>query len=183
MVNSSRLQSGARFFFLDVYKELHPAFKNLLLVLVPRHAGQRSDQVFSAIAARELTVVRRTELKRGSSTPPDVIISQHDRRTAKLLRLRRRHLCRQELDRTRRTEYRRARAMRQTDRRGSQHGKFRRGGADFLSAGALLQVRDDADLRDTMRALLSDPAKRASLGEKAQRLVREKAGVFEKLST
>ena len=48
---------------------------------------------------------------------------------------------------------------------------------DFAAAGALLQVRDAADLLDSIRALQSVETR--VLGEKAQRLVREKAGHLE----
>ena len=164
---------------LDAYRELRTAFNNLVLVLVPRHA-ERSDKVMSVIAARGLTVVRRTEFEFGASTPPDVLLVDT---TGELRSF---YACADVIF-----------VGKSLTEHGGQNiiepalcGKpiivgpnmenFTVVTKDFLAAGALLQVRDAADLLDAIRALLSDPLKRASLGEKAQRLVREKAGVIRK---
>ena len=164
---------------LDAYRELRAAFNHLVLVLVPRHA-ERSDKIASVIAARGLNVVRRTELKFGASTPPDVLLVDT---TGELRSF---YACADVIF-----------VGKSLTEHGGQNiiepalcGKpivvgpnmenFAAVTKDFLAADALLQVRDAAELLDAIRALLSDPLKRASLGEKAQRLVREKAGAIRK---
>jgi len=164
---------------LDAYKELRVTINNLVLVLVPRHA-ERRDKVLSAIADRGLSVVRRTELKSGASAPPDVLLVDT---TGELRSF---YACADVIF-----------VGKSLSEHGGQNiiepalcGKpivvgpnmenFITVTRDFLAADALVQVRDAAGLRDAIRVLLSDPSKRVSLGEKAQRLVREKAGAVQK---
>ena len=164
---------------LDVYKELHATIENLVLVLVPRHA-ERRDKVLSAIADRGLSVVRRTAPKSVTSVPPDVLLVDT---TGELRSF---YACADVIF-----------VGKSLFEHGGQNiiepalcGKpivvgpnmenFAAVTKDFLAAGALVQVRDAASLHDAIRTLLSDSAKRASLGEKAQRLVREKAGAVRK---
>jgi 3-deoxy-D-manno-octulosonic-acid transferase len=164
---------------LDAFKELRATTKNLVLVLVPRHA-ERRDKVLSAIADRGLSVVRRTEANPGGTTAPDVLLVDT---TGELRSF---YACADVIF-----------VGKSLSEHGGQNiiepalcGKpiivgpnmenFAAVTNDFLAAGALVQVRDAAGLRDAIRELLSDPAKRVSLGEKAQRLVREKAGAVRK---
>jgi 3-deoxy-D-manno-octulosonic-acid transferase len=46
----------------------------------------------------------------------------------------------------------------------------------FLSQNSVVQVRDAAELEQTLAALLADPVRRAELGDKAQKVVRENQG-------
>ena len=164
---------------LDVYKELRATIKELVLVLVPRHA-ERRDQVLSAIADRGLSVVRRTEVKAGASAAPDVLLVDT---TGELRSF---YACADVIF-----------VGKSLCEHGGQNiiepalcGKpilvgpnmenFVVVAQDFLAAGALVQVRDVAGLRDAARELLADPTGRASLGEKARHLVREKAGAVRK---
>jgi 3-deoxy-D-manno-octulosonic-acid transferase len=136
--------------------------------------------VLSVIADRGLSVVRRTELKPGTSAPPDVLLVDT---TGELRSF---YACADVIF-----------VGKSLSEHGGQNiiepalcGKpivvgpnmenFAAVTKDFLAAGALVQVRDAAGLRDAVRALLSDPEKRVSLGEKAQRLVGEKAGAVRK---
>lgn len=164
---------------LDVYKELRETIKNLVLVLVPRHA-ERREKVLSAIANRGLSVVRRTELKPGGPFSPDVLLVDT---TGELRGF---YACADVIF-----------VGKSLCEHGGQNviepalcGKpivvgpnmenFAAVTRDFLAAGALVQVRDAVGLRDALRMLLSDPAKRASLGQKARCLVRDKAGAIDK---
>lgn len=49
---------------------------------------------------------------------------------------------------------------------------------DFRLARAMVQVNDTAGLLDAVRALLADPTERTAMGERAERLVREKSGAI-----
>ncbi len=164
---------------LDIYKELRATIPELVLVLVPRHA-ERRDQVLSAIADRGLSVVRRTEARAGVSAAPDVLLVDT---TGELRNF---YACADVIF-----------VGKSLCEHGGQNiiepalcGKpiivgpnmenFVVVAQDFLDVGALVQVRDVAGLRDAVRELLADPAGRASLGEKARHLVREKAGAVRK---
>jgi 3-deoxy-D-manno-octulosonic-acid transferase len=50
----------------------------------------------------------------------------------------------------------------------------------FLAQHGALQVRNAAELEETMAALLGDPARRAELGANAQKIVRENQGAVER---
>ena len=163
---------------LDIYKELRANVAQLVLVLVPRHA-ERREQVLSAIADRGLSVVRRTESK-PDVTSPDVLLVDT---TGELRSF---YACADVIF-----------VGKSLFEHGGQNiiepalcGKpiivgpnmenFATVTQDFLEAEALIQVRDIVGLREAIWSLLSDPAKRISLGRKAQQLVREKAGAIDK---
>ncbi len=63
---------------------------------------------------------------------------------------------------------------------GPHMSNFREIAALFLDADAAMQVRDRDHLRDVLENLMSDPALRNSLGEKARRLVEENRGAVQK---
>ena len=170
--------SGEEEILLDVFKDLRAAFDKLVLVLVPRHA-ERRDKVLSAIAARGLSVVRRTELKPGLPAPDVLLVDTTGE-------LRGFYSCANVIF-----------VGKSLCEHGGQNiiepalcGKpiivgpnmenFAVVTRDFLMAGAMVQVPDAAGLRDAIRRLLSDPAGRASMGDKARRLVGEKTGAIRK---
>jgi 3-deoxy-D-manno-octulosonic-acid transferase len=52
--------------------------------------------------------------------------------------------------------------------------------AAFLKANAAVQVRDAAELEQTLEELLADSARRETLGRNALRVVRENRGAIER---
>lgn len=164
---------------LDVYKKLKPSFARLKLVLVPRHA-ERSSEVESEIRRSGLSYVRRTELANGqqaAAVHPDVLLVNT---TGELKSF---YACASVIF---------------VGKSLSQHGgqniiepalyakpivvgpnmeNFLAVVADFLSAGALVQVKDVAGLERTFSSLLSNPRERESLGRRAGSVVSDKRGV------
>ncbi len=166
---------------LDIYRDLRGRFPNLVLVLVPRHA-ERSPDVLRAIESRGLTVTRRSAVDTAAvpAARPDVLLVDT---TGELRAF---YACADVIF-----------VGKSLTEHGGQNiiepalcGKSIVVGPhmenfpviieDFLAFGAILQVRDAAGLRHAVEILLADPAKRASLGQLASRLVREKAGAVRK---
>src|SRR5207253_8965034 len=50
----------------------------------------------------------------------------------------------------------------------------------FLASDGAVQVRDEAELESTLRALLADEARRAQLGRNARKVVQENLGAMER---
>lgn len=167
---------------LDAYQDLRARFPGLSLVLVPRHA-ERSEAVQRVIESRGLTVTRRSAVQAGAkppAAPPDVLLVDT---TGEL-----------------RSFYACATVIfvgKSLTQHGGQNiiepalcGKPIVVGPnmenfpvvidDFLAAKALVQVRDAAGLRRALADLLGDAAARAGHGERALRLVRERAGAVRK---
>ena len=163
---------------LDFYRAAKPAFPNLLLVLVPRHA-ERRDEVCEQIRRRGLTVVLRSQFSDAAPPPaqrPDVLLVDT---TGEL-----------------RGFYAAAdvvfvgKSLTQTGGQNpiepAKDGKpvvvgphmenFATIADEFTAARAWLQARDAADLQTMLLRLLGDAAERARLGRAAAELVANKAG-------
>ena len=164
---------------LDFYKENRGRFPGLRLVLVPRHF-ERSDEVQREIESHGFAALRRSRLPEGTASPDSVLLVDT---TGEL-----------------RCFYAVATVIfvgkSLTDHGGqniiepAQCGKPIVVGPhmenfpviirDFLAAEAIVQVRDARDFVSEVSRLLADPQARASLGERAQRLVLEKSGAIKK---
>ncbi|MBN1268286.1 MAG: 3-deoxy-D-manno-octulosonic acid transferase [Kiritimatiellae bacterium] len=163
---------------LDTYQALRAEFPDLALVLVPRHA-ERAGEVVREIEGRGLTLVRRSRLEDARGARPDVLLIDT---TGELKDL---YACATVIF-----------VGKSLTQHGGQnviepalHAKpiivgpnmqnFPVVSEDFLLADALVQVGDAAGLTAAVREFLADPARRAAYGERAARLVREKAGAVE----
>lgn len=150
---------------------------NLRLVLVPRHA-ERSDAVQAELELLGLKVTRRSRVAEAAGAPGAVLLVDT---TGELRRF-----------------YALAAVIfvgKSLTERGGQNiiepalcGKPIVVGPhmenfpviirDFLAARALIQVKDAAGLKTAIAGLLDDPRGRSELGDRALRLVREKAGAL-----
>ena len=163
---------------LDFYRAAKPAFPNLLLVLVPRHA-ERRDEVLAQIRGRGLSVIQRSQFPDAAPPPaqrPDVLLVDT---TGEL-----------------RGFYAAAdlvfvgKSLTQTGGQNpiepAKDGKpivvgphmenFATIADEFTAARAWLQARDAAELLAHLRRLLGDAAERARFGRAAAELVANKAG-------
>ena len=163
---------------LDFYRAAKPAFPNLLLVLVPRHA-ERRDEVLAQIRGRGLNVIQRSQFPDAAPPPaqrPDVLLVDT---TGEL-----------------RGFYAAAdvvfvgKSLTQTGGQNpiepAKDGKpivvgphmenFATIADEFTAARAWLQARDAAELQAHLRRLLGDAAERARFGRAAAELVANKAG-------
>jgi len=161
----------------DTYARLKQRFPKLRLILVPRHA-ERCDEVEAAVRGRGLSVARRSLLNRPgvSADRADVLLVDT---TGELMNF-----------------YARGDVVfvgKSLTSHGGQNiiepgvlGKpilvgpnmenFPDVMRDFLDAGALMQVADEAQLESALARLLGDAAERAALGERARRLADRKRG-------
>jgi len=173
---------GEEAVLLDVYKKLKGAFGGLRLVLVPRHA-ERSAEVEGEIRRAGLSYIRRTDMDGrlgGRQVDCDVLLVNT---TGELKNF---YACASVIF-----------VGKSLTRNGGQniiepalYGKpivvgpnmenFAAVVDDFLSAKALVQVRDAVELEQAFRSLLSDIWLRESYGRNAATLVNDKRGVARK---
>ncbi|MDD4735685.1 MAG: 3-deoxy-D-manno-octulosonic acid transferase [Kiritimatiellae bacterium] len=164
---------------LEVFKELRGSLGPLNLCLAPRHM-ERRDEVLRVIQEAGLTCTRRSDLPENApESPRDMLLLDS---TGELKNF-----------------YVHADVIfvgKSLTQHGGQnpiepafYGKAVITGPhmenfpgiieDFCDAKALIQVRDSAELFEALKGLLADAELRRSTGERAGRLVREKAGVVE----
>ncbi|HAL92856.1 MAG TPA: 3-deoxy-D-manno-octulosonic acid transferase [Verrucomicrobia bacterium] len=163
---------------LDICREAKAIHRNLMLVLVPRHA-ERREEVLGEIRKRGMAVVQRSQFPDGApplSKRPDVLLVDT---TGEL-----------------RGFYAAADLVfvgKSLTQDGGQNpvepardGKpvvvgphmenFPVIARDFLEAGAYVQAKDAEELKTVLLRLLGDSAERARLGKAAAELVARKAG-------
>lgn len=174
---------GEEAVLLDIFKRLRGEVKDLRLVLVPRHA-ERRNEVVAEIRAAGLGCLKRTEMKadgwKREGGAPDVLLADT---TGELRSL---YTCATVIF-----------VGKSLTQHGGQNviepamlGKpvvvgpnmenFEVVMDDFLEAGAILQVKDAAALQSAISGLLTDAARRSSLGERASRLVAAHRGATAK---
>ncbi|MBU1693179.1 MAG: 3-deoxy-D-manno-octulosonic acid transferase [Verrucomicrobia bacterium] len=172
---------GEEAVLLDLYRELKPEMKDLVLVLVPRHV-ERSAELLAEIEQRGLKVLRRTALKPGSAPAarPDVLLVDT---TGELMRL---YSCASVIFVGKSLTVGGGQNIIEPAWWGKPvlvgpHMKnFPVVVEDFREADAFIQVPDAAGLKDAVIRLLNDPARRVELAARAARLVREKSGAGER---
>lgn len=174
--------AGEEHALLDAYKGLKTRYRNLVLVLAPRHA-ERTPQVLKEIQDHAMKVVRRTELKDPEATArarPQVFLLDT---TGELKSF---YACADVIF---------------IGKSLTQHGgqniiepalygrpivvgrnmeNFRAVVEDMTEADALVQVGDLQSLRRSLDDLFSNPQRRREIGERAARVVREKVGTIDR---
>lgn len=174
--------AGEEHALLDAYKGLKTRYRNLVLVLAPRHV-ERTPEVLREIKDSHMSVVRRSELKNPDyqvRARPQVFLLDT---TGELKNF---YACADIIF---------------VGKSLTQHGgqnpiepalygrpivvgrnmeNFRAVVEDLRQAEALVEVGDLQSLRRSLDDLCSDPARRMALGEAAARLVREKVGTTER---
>ncbi len=180
---------------LDIYGELKSRFPDLALVLVPRHV-ERSEEVIGHIESRNLPYARRSEMlsERRSARPAmNEGISEEGTIHAPPILL---------VDTTGELmHFYSCASIIFVGKSLTQHGgqniiepalyarpiivgpnmeNFPVVMKDFLKANALFQVHDTEEMKETVIRLMNGSDLRETYGERAARLVREKAGAVRK---
>ena len=169
---------GEEHALLDAYKGLKTRYRNLILVLAPRHV-ERTEAVLREIKDSHMSVVRRSELTDPEATArvrPQVFLLDT---TGELKNF---YTCADVIF-----------VGKSLTQHGGQnpiepalYGKpivvgrnmenFRAVVEDMRAAEALVEVGDLQSLRRSLDDLMANPQRRRALGEAAARVVREKAG-------
>jgi 3-deoxy-D-manno-octulosonic-acid transferase len=169
--------AGEETALLEAYKELKASYPRLKLVLVPRHA-ERSDEVEKEIERFGFKAIRRSNLPSHMAEGEGVLLVDTTGELRKIYHLATLIFVGKSLT-----------------QRGGQNiiepawcGKPILVGPhmenfpviirDFLEAGAIVQVRDAAELKTEAARLLSDESLRHELGRRALDLVRRKTGAI-----
>ena len=169
---------GEEALLIDVFKGLKTRYRDLVLVLAPRHV-ERTNDVMVAIKASTRTVVRRSTLKPGGApmeARPDIFLLD----TTGELR-----------------DFYGCADVIFVGKSLTQHGgqniiepalfgkpivvgpnmeNFRAIVSDFADAGALMQIRDLQGLRRAVDDMLDDESKRRAMGEAARNVLQQKSG-------
>ncbi len=164
---------------VDVYRGLKTRYRNLVLVIAPRHV-ERTPDIVSALKARVGKLVLRSSVpdkpSPAASPPPDVLLIDT---TGELKHF---YACADVIF-----------VGKSLTRHGGQniiepalYGKpvlvgphmenFPAIMDDFLAAGAIMQVKDLQGLRRAADDLICSPEKRAEMGAAARKVVEDKSG-------
>jgi 3-deoxy-D-manno-octulosonic-acid transferase len=169
---------GEEHILLDIFKRLRPSFPKLRLVLVPRHA-ERRNEVEAEIRSAGITFVKRTDTNRLASVPEALLVDT----TGELMGF---YAC--------------ATAVfvgKSLTNHGGQNiiepamlskpvivgpnmENFAAVVEDFLSAKAIVQVKNAEELERSIEALLRDKSMREEYGRKASSLITANQGVVQK---
>lgn len=165
---------------LDVFKGLKTRYRDLVLVLAPRHA-ERTPEVIQEIKLNQRSFVRRSEIKQTNSSRaarPDVFLLDT---TGELKNF---YACADVIF---------------VGKSLTQHGgqniiepalyakpvvvgpnmeNFASVMEDFLAAGAIAQIKDLQDLRRTVDDLMANEARRREMGDAAAAVVAGKSGAI-----
>lgn len=167
---------GEEDLLLDLFAELRRERPELRLWLAPRHA-ERCDEVESAIRSRGFSCLRRSR----SGAEPDPAAApvllldttgelRHAYAAADVVFVGKSLTARGGQNPLEPAQSGRAIVF------GPHMDNFRAIAEELLAADAAVRVRDPGDLREAVRNLLSDSARRAGLGRRAAGLVAARAG-------
>lgn len=169
---------GEEHALLDAYKGLKTRYRNLFLVLAPRHA-ERAPAVLQEIRASAMKVVRRSELADASvrvPQKPQVLLLDTTGELANF------YACADVIFIGKSLTARggqnpiEAAILGKPIVIGKNTENFRAVVDDLRTAGALIEVTDLQSLRRGLDDLCSNPNRRKLMGENAARVVHEKAG-------
>jgi len=165
---------------VDLYRGLKTKYRNIVLLLAPRHV-ERTPEVVSTLKPRVAKLIQRSTISETSTpaeSPPDILLLDT---TGELKNF---YACADVIF-----------IGKSLEAHGGQniiepalYGKpvlvgpnmenFLAIMEDFRAAGAILQVKDLQGLRRAVDDLLGDPDRRAEMGAAARRVVEEKSGTL-----
>lgn len=170
---------------LDFYARNRAAHPDWFLVLVPRHA-ERREAVLSAIAARNLTVLQRSQFPDGAPAPdavPDVLLVDTTGELRGFYAVADVVFVGKSLNQTGgQNPIEPARDGRPVVV-GPHMENFPSVSDDFARADAWIQVKDAQELETTLSRLLSTPSECTRLGTAAAALVDRQAGATRRMAT
>jgi 3-deoxy-D-manno-octulosonic-acid transferase len=165
---------GEEAILFDAFKALRGDFPDLALVVAPRHV-ERSARVAAEAAQRDLSVVRRT-VGNGVARADVLLLDT----TGELKNF---YACADAIFV--------GKSLTQSGGQniiepamygrpvivGPNMENFRGVVEDFRRADAIVEVQDAAGLREALRALMADAARREAIGRRAEQVVRDQTGV------
>lgn len=167
---------------LDVYKGLKTRYRNLSLILAPRHV-ERVPEILDLLKKSARSFVRRSTLNPGGtprSAPVDVLLLD----TTGELRQFYRHadviFIGKSLTQHGGQNILEPAAFAKPVVVGPNMENFKSIMADFLAAGAVVQIETLQGLRRAVDDLLANPDKREAMGLSAARVIREQQGALKR---
>lgn len=167
---------GEESVLLDVYKTLRERHGNARLVLAPRHA-ERASEVIREIGRSGFQAVLRSELLRErAGAPPDVLLVDTTGELRAFYSVATLIFVGKSLASRGGQNIIEPAVFAKPIIVGPHMENFESVAADFLAAGAMVQVAGALELERSVLKLWNDPASRAEYGRRARQLVGKKAG-------
>ena len=169
---------------LDAFTELASEILGLLLILAPRQPA-RFDEVAAKLRGRGLHFERRSALKTGAGTKlrlPGVLLLDTMGELARIYSLADAVFVGGSLAPRGGHNIIEPAAAGAAVIVGPHMHNFASITSDFLEASALVQIKDRQDLVRSVRALLLDRDLASTIGDRAQKLVRQKSGVSARIA-
>jgi 3-deoxy-D-manno-octulosonic-acid transferase len=167
--------AGEEVALLDALVALRPQISNLALVLVPRHAERRAE-VLREMEARHLAVVCRSAMKKLER--PDVLLVDTTGELRNFYEVADVIFVGKSLTAHGGQNIIEPAVCAKPIIVGPHMANFESILPDFLTAHAIIQVRDAGELRTALARLLKNPAEAQALGARAAQVVRAKAGAL-----
>lgn len=171
--------SGEEAVLLDLFARLRGRFPALRLILVPRHA-ERRDEVVEGIRGRGLSYVQRSKGRVAAGAgKPDVVLADTTGELRHLYAIASVVFVGKSLTQHGGQNPIEPAACAKPVLVGPNMENFRDIMADFISADAMIQVRDAGELEMRIGELLADESMRSALGQKALGVVGRNRGSLE----
>ncbi|MDR2463783.1 MAG: hypothetical protein LBD30_08410 [Verrucomicrobiales bacterium] len=167
--------AGEERIFLELFAELKKTFPDLRLVLAPRHF-ERSGEIAELCREFNVSVARQSELTATLTVAPDVLLSDMTGVLRSLYELGTVNFVGKSLCGKGGQNFIEAARAGKPVVVGLNTQNFARLAALFVREGALIQVRDAAELRVTVSELLADAAVRERYGAAARRVFEKNLG-------
>jgi 3-deoxy-D-manno-octulosonic-acid transferase len=170
--------SGEERALLDIFKHLRPAFPGLRLILVPRHA-ERRNEVEAEIRNAGVSFAKRSDTNKPAVAPETLLVDT----TGELMGF---YACAtvvfvgKSLTNHGGQNIIEPALLSKPIIVGPNMENFAAVVEDFLSAKAVIQIGNAAELETTIEALLRDKSMREEYGRRASSLIKANQGVVQK---
>lgn len=174
--------AGEEDHMLDVFKGLKTRYRDLVLILAPRHA-ERTPEVIQTIKAHSRSFVRRSEMKvtnQPRASRPDVFLLDTTGELKNFYRCADVIFIGKSLTQHGGQNIIEPALFGKPVVVGPNMENFASVMDDFLKAGAIAQIKDLQHLRRTIDDLMDSPQRSQTMGANAAKLVAEKAGALDR---
>jgi len=164
---------------LDVYKKLQPEFKDLRLILAPRHP-ERTAEILRLVEQRGFTAIKFSELRKGKSLDQGIIVVDTMGHLKALYPLAHLVFVGKSLTVGGGHNIIEPAGLAKPIVFGPRMDNFKDIVRIFMERKAVIQVEDETDLLVRVRELLKSPEKMNQLGQRAKEVVLGNRGAVEK---
>lgn len=170
---------GEEEIILSVFKRLRRDFKNLQLVIAPRHV-ERAEEILQCVKTKGFDPLRLSELNGKPLNPPNVLIVDTMGELRSLYSLARVVFIGKSLSVGGGQSIIEPAFFGKPILVGPEMYNFRDIVKIFLKEGALIQVNNEEELAEAMKKLLNDPLQMDAMGRRAKKLIEQYQGATQR---